>query len=110
MTRADAEALARERLAFLADSYEEHGNRDWNALAQAARRVLAGDRSVASVFRRVFEEPGFAVSASGMEIGYAALGIGLCGDTAGLAYFATRSMPFNGIDEHLAAARVLLGE
>jgi hypothetical protein len=108
MTRAEAEALARERLAFLADSYEEHGNRDWNALAEAARRALAGDRSAATVFRRVFEERGFAVSASGMEVGYAALGIALCGDAGGLVYFAAREMPFNGIDEQLAAARLLL--
>src|SRR5690348_7980270 len=109
MTRAEAEAVARERLAFLADAYEEHGNADWNALAKAARRVLDGDRTVASVFRRVFEEPGFAVSASGMEIGHAALGIALCGDREGLVYFATRHMPFNGIEEALDAARVLLG-
>lgn len=102
-------AHARERLAHLADSYEEHGNADWNALAHAARWALAGDRTAASVFHRVFEEPGFAVSASGMEVGYAALGIALCGDAGGLRYFATRSMPFNGIDEDLAAARLLLG-
>ena len=109
MTRAEAEAFAREQLKFLADSYEDGGNEDWNMLARAARRVLAGDRTVASVFRRVFEEPGFAVSASGMEVGHAALGIALCGDREGLAYFATRHMPFNGIEHSLDAARALLG-
>jgi len=108
MTRAEAESTARERLEFLAKSYEDGGNADWNLLAKAARRALAGDRSAASVFRRVFEEAGFATSASGMEVGYAALGIALCGDREGLVYFAKRSMPFNGIDEQLAVARVLL--
>ena len=111
MTRAEAEQIARERLKFLADSYESRdGNTDWNALAVAARAALAGDRTVASVFHRVFDEPGFAVSNSGMEVGFAALGIALCGDVSGLAKFRETNMPFNGNDVALEAARVLLTE
>lgn len=110
MTREEALQIARARLQFLADSCEERGgNSDWHQLAVAARRVLDGDRSAASVFRRVFDEPGFAVSNSGMEVGYAALGIALCGDVEALDKFRTKSMPFNGIDGNLEVARILLG-
>lgn len=109
MTRDEAEQIARERLQFLADQCEERGpNSDWHALAVAARRALAGDHSAAEVFRRVFDEPGFAVSNSGMEVGYAALGIALCGDVSSLEKFRWTAMPFNGNDEYLAVARVLL--
>jgi hypothetical protein len=111
MTRDEAEQIAREQLQFLADSCEERGpNSDWYALAVAARRALAGDRTATEVFRRVFDERGFAISNSGMEVGYAALGIALCGDTADLAKFRDMSMPFNGIDANLEVARVLLTE
>jgi hypothetical protein len=106
MTRDEAERIARESLGRLAEPKEPGQNADWSELADAAARALAGDRSAAAVFRKVFEVNGFAASNSGMEIGYAAIGIALCGDRDGLRYFATRSMPFNGIDEHLRAARV----
>ena len=108
MSRDDAEAHARERLTRLAACDEPGGNPDWNLLSEAARRALGGDRSAAAVFRRVFEEPGFAASSSNLEIGYAALGIALCGDRGALPHFALRSMPFNGISDDLAVARVLL--
>ena len=64
---------------------------------QGARSPVIG--TAADVFRRVFDEPGFAVSNSGMEVGYAALGLALCGDVASLEKLRGRSMPFNGIDQ-----------
>jgi len=109
MTREEAEQIARERLQSLANACEERGgNSDWHSLAVAARRALSGDRSAAETFRRVFDEPGFAVSNSGMEVGYAALGVALCGDFESLEKFRSKSMPFNGIDGNLAVARTLL--
>ena len=108
MTPAEAESLARARLAVLAQADDPGGNRDWTALAEAARRALDGDRTAAAVFRRVFDGSGFAASASGFEIGYAALGLGLCGDTAALPRLEAVSMPFNGIDQMVGAACVLL--
>ena len=111
MTRDEAEQIARERLQSLADSCEERGgNSDWHSLAVAARRALAGDHTAAEVFWRVFKEPGFAVSNSCMEVGYAALGLALCGDVAALEKIRDRSMPFNGIDANLEVARTLLAK
>lgn len=109
MTRDQAEAYARERLAALARRDDPGGNPDWNMLAEAARGALAGDKRAIATFRRVFTEGGFAVSNSCLEVAYAALGLGLLGDTESRGYLAARSMPFNGIDEALAAALVLLG-
>ena len=109
MTREEAEQRARERLQFLADRCEEQGgNSDWHALAIAARRALAGDRTAADVFRRVFDEPGFAVSNSCMEVGYAALGLALCGDAAALDRINAVTIRFNGIGENVDVARRLL--
>ena len=107
MTPAEAEQLARELLGHLA-STRDGANADWDLLADAAARALVGDRAAISVFRRVFSEPGFAVSNSGFEVGYAALGLGLLGDTESLPGLAARSMPYNGIDRQLAAACTLL--
>jgi hypothetical protein len=110
MTREEAEQFARERLTLLAQRYGEGANEDWNALALAARAALAGDRTAAATFRRVFDEPGFAVSNSCMEVGYAAIGLALCGEIGYLDKLRAVRMPFNGIDAHVSVACVLLTE
>jgi len=110
MTREEAVAAARDALERLAAHHEPGGNSDWDQLVVAARQALAGDVRAVAVFRRVFEEPGFCTSNSGFEVGYAALALGLLGDTASLAQLRRRSMPFNGIDQQLAIARQLLGD
>jgi hypothetical protein len=108
LSRDEAEKFARKRLAFLAGSREPGGHNSWDVLAQAAAWALAGDHRGVEVFRRVFDD-GFASSASGMEVGYAALGLGLLGDAESIDRVSREAMAFNGIDEALAAARVLLG-
>lgn len=110
MTRDEANAAAREVLERLVARHEPGGNRDWDQLVEAARWALAGDERGIAVCRRVFEQPGFCTSNSGMEVGYAALGLALLGDVASLETLRRESMPFNGIDDNLAIARVLLGD
>ncbi len=109
MTRGEAETLARERLTFLAGRRDEMGNADWSALATACEWALHGDARGIDVFRRVFDEREFAMSASCMEVGYAALGLGLLGDRASLARLERPRSLVNGNGEALQAARVLLG-
>ena len=108
MTRDQAEAFARERLKRLAEPRDRGHNDDWTALSEAAERALAGDRTAIATFRRVFTESGFAVSNSCMEVGYAALGLGLLGDTASRHYLTSCTMLFNGNGEAIEAALVLL--
>ena len=110
MTRAEAIAAAREVLEAVVARHEPGGNRDWDELVEAARCALAGDARGIAVCRRVFEQPGFCTSNSGMEVGYAALGLGLLGDVASLETLRRRAMPFNGIDDNLAVARLLLDQ
>jgi hypothetical protein len=108
MTRDQAEAFAREMLGRLAERDDPGGNSDWNQLALAAGAALAGDKTAIATFRRVFTDPGFAVSNSGFEVSYAALGLGLLGDAESRHYLEGCSMRFNGIDQALAAGLVLL--
>jgi len=108
VTRDQAETFAREMLANLARRDDPSGNPDWHQLALAARAALTGDQTAVATFRRVFTEAGFAVSNSGFEVSYAALGLGLLGDTESRPYLERTTMRFNGIGDAVDAALVLL--
>ena len=56
----------------------------YDELDTAVRGALAGDRGVVTTLRRVFDEPGFAMTNSLHEYALASLGLALLGDHASI--------------------------
>lgn len=84
------------------------GATDWDCLTAAARLALQGRREGLPVFRQVLDAPGYAASASGLEVGLAALGLALLeGGDALERLEALKVWPHNGLDVDLAAALTL---
>ncbi|HEX2574305.1 MAG TPA: hypothetical protein VH877_32455 [Polyangia bacterium] len=75
--------LSRERLLAMSDDVR---GGDYLHLDAALALALAGDARAIPTLRRVFEQPGFAVTNSLNEGAYAALGLALLGDVASLPH------------------------
>lgn len=60
---------------------ESHPQSSYDELDAAVRGALEGDRGVVTTLRRVFDEPGFAMTNSLNECAVASLGLALLGDS-----------------------------
>ncbi len=78
--RARAILLEQVRLRESPDRWDGAPRTGYDELEAAVRDALAGEQGAVTTLRRVFDEPGFAMTNSLSECALAALGLALLGD------------------------------